>query len=171
MSQCGRISTFQITMALEMLSSRRCRSFIWRFFRWASFTSEETQKGQADVCKPGPNQWVALRLTSPLGSRHYLLILHLVSQRFLHGFGRQVPEGHDQVESGGGHAAPCRKNTRYSRRPVLQDERCGGQGLKLQVPPPPRCRQGDRGTRRDTCVSPHHLFLLILRSLKTEEHV
>lgn len=39
-SQCGRISVFQMTMALEMLSSCLCLSFIWRFFFCASFNSE-----------------------------------------------------------------------------------------------------------------------------------
>lgn len=33
----------------------------------------------------------SLVLTSPLGSCHHLLILHLVSQSFLHRFSRQVP--------------------------------------------------------------------------------
>lgn len=39
------------------------------------------------------NLWEELCLTSPLGSCHHLLILHLVSQSFLHRFGRQVPKG------------------------------------------------------------------------------
>lgn len=107
-------------------------------------------------------------LTSPLGSRHHLLILQLVSQRLLHRFGRQVPAGHSR--SGGVLLLPV-WSSGYSRRPVLQDERRGGQGLELQVSPPSCCRQGHSGTRGDACVSPHHLLFLILGTLETEEHV
>ncbi len=43
LSQLGRTSMFQITMALAMLSSCRYRSFIWRFFFCASFISKQNK--------------------------------------------------------------------------------------------------------------------------------
>lgn len=60
----------------ELLSSlKRCRRTGWCL--------KHDQNLREELC-----------LTSPLGSCHHLLILHLVSQSFLHRFGWQVPKGH-----------------------------------------------------------------------------